>query len=332
MTKKRFFSKGITGIVATLAFALALTSCGGKTAQAQTGGGNAAADVKQAAGAAKDAVGALTGGGQPAAVTDFIYELSAAEDGVVITGIQKDSKFGAHLVVPAEIEGFPVVAFLARYDDNSAKERKQPPLESVVFPDSVIYLGGSDIRVYKDSKDNYGHWLEEDYAELAQFKDYWPYADKSNSAKFPGSKSLKRVVFPKNLKIIPTQFVYNCPSLTTEGITWPEALEAIGPEAFSGNSFTELVIPDGVKFIGDTLGGAFAESKTLKSVTIPESIEVIGAQTFQNCPELATVNIPARPIKYSMRTGHPQNDSFAGCPKLGLAAQMAISDTGYPDF
>jgi hypothetical protein len=332
MRKERF----LMGMWA-LAFALALAACGGKTAQAQTGGGNAAvdaaADLKEAAGAVMEAVGAVTGGGQPATAADFIYELSEAGDGVVITGIQKDAKFGAHLVVPSEIEGFPVVAFLAHYDDDSAKEKKQPPLESVIFPDSIIYLGKSDmwvdVEVYNARTYSYGRVPEADYAELAQFEKY----DKNYQlAKFSSSKSLKRVVFPKNLKIIPAHFASSCPSLTTESITWPEAPVAIGPGAFSGNSFTELVIPEGVKFIGASLDGAFSGSKTLKSVTIPESIEVIGAETFSGCPELSAVNIPTHPIKYSMRTGHPRNDSFSGCPKLGLAAQVAISDTGYPDF
>jgi hypothetical protein len=334
MTKKRFLAGALT---AALVLALAVTACGGKAkAQSSSGGdpvagleqaaaGAVAADLKQAAGAVKELAGAVKGGGQPAAATDFIYELNKAEDGVVITNIHEDSKFGAHLVVPAEIEGYPVVAFLARYNDDVAKSRKRPPLESVVFPDSIIYLGASDIWVYKDSTDNSGHQPEDDYKELAQFGDY---GRRSYSAGFSGSESLKSIVFPKNLKVIPSGFAPGCPGLPEKGITWPEALEVIGEEAFARDSFTELVIPEGVRIIGS---GAFSENKTLKSVTIPDSIEVIEAVTFRGCPELSAVNIPAHPIKYS-RDNRPPNSSFDDCPKLRLAAQIAISDTGYPDF
>jgi hypothetical protein len=309
----------LTGIVAAaLASALAVTACGGKAAQSSSGGGNVAAGAAKEA--AQEVKGAVSGGGQPAAATDFIYHLNDAGDGVVITGIQEDAKFGAHMVVPAEIEGYPVVAFLVQYTDIVVKRMKRPPLESVVFPDSIIFLGYSEIKVDKG-----GGWypLEGEYEELAPLKEYLI----RDFTTFSGSKSLKRVVFPKNLKIIPLRFASGCPSLMPEGIVWPEALEVIGMGAFAGNSFTELRIPEGVKFIDGTLGGAFARSKTLKSVTIPDSIEQIGVQTFSDCPELTTVKIPAHPIKYLSRP----NSSFSGCPKLSLASQVAIMDTGYPD-
>jgi hypothetical protein len=326
MKNNRLFMLGM----AAMAFGLALAGCSGK-AQAQTGGGNAATDVRQAAESVQGAaVQGPAGGGTPAAATNFVYELNKTEDGVVITGLQDDAAFGAHLVVPAEIEGSPVVAFFCRYSDDSAKSRNQPPLESVVFPDSIIYLGASGIRIYRD---NTGHDLEADYEELTLFADYyWHYTSSPGRASFSGCKSLKSVVFPKNLKIIPSGFASGCPSLMPEGISWPESPEAIGPNAFSGNSFTELVIPDGVKFIGDTLGGAFSGSTTLKSLTIPDSIQIIGAYSFADSPELTTVKIPAHPIKYTITTGYLHSWAFQNCPKLSLAAQTAIADTGYPDF
>ena len=196
------------------------------------------------------AVKAAAGGGKAAAASDFIYCLNTARNGVVITGIQKDAKFGARLVVPAEIEGFPVVAYLVPslgidnnnhgHSDSEAKERNQPPLESVVLPDSIIYLGESGIEVYGGG---YGlHWLETDYEELSPFEDY---RRKSRLASFGGSKSLKSVVFPKNLRIIPESFVSGCPSLTVEGITWPESLEAIGTGPLAATRSPNWLFPMG---------------------------------------------------------------------------------------
>jgi hypothetical protein len=339
-----------------LIFTTTVFACSGK-AQAQSGsGGDAASDLAQAAGAAKDAAGkaaaAVTGGGkpaaavQPAAASDFVYELNKAGDGVVITGIQKDAKFGANLVVPAEIEGLPVVAYLAWYGDSMSKNRKAPPLVSVVFPDSITYMGRSGIRLY--DKNPIGEELEERYGID---KDFWAYDSTyyNLSARFEDYSSIQSIVLPKNLKIIPARLARLCRSL--KDVTLPQALEVIGEEAFSdtaltklaipngvrhiGNAafsisaFTELVIPEGIKVIGE---GMFAGCKALTSVTIPDSIEEIGAGAFNNCAELAAVKLPAHSIKYPKGRNSEKNDAFAYCPKLGLAAQKVISDTGYPDF
>jgi hypothetical protein len=317
------------GILA-LIFGITLIACNGK-AQAG-GGGDAAADLKQAAdtaqSAAKDvadkaasAVRGAVGTGKPAEASDFIYSLNTARNGVVITGIQQDAKFGAHLVVPAEIEGFPVVAYLVRsnssdnhgHRDSEAKKRNQPPLESVVFPDSITYLGktGDD-----DLDKRYG--LEnEDYGSFSGKFRY-------DACSFAECNSLKSIVFPKNLKIVP--ILRGLPNLEPEGITWPEALEVMG--GFGNDSTTELIIPNGVKII---LHRAFSSMKKLTTVTIPDSVEEIrtysaSSGAFQGCPELTTVNLPAHPIKYNRGD---DSEAFMDCPKLGIAAQKAIKDSGY---
>jgi hypothetical protein len=326
-----------TPLLCALLFA-GLAACNGK-AQAQSGGGgNAASDLAQAADAAKDAVksakdaagqaAAVTGGGKtatagkPAEASDFVYKLNRAKSGVIITGIQKDAKFGANLVVPAEIEGFPVVAYLAQYRDSDAKERKAPPLVSVVFPDSITYMGQSRITVEDGPWSQ--HPLDKDYGIDEEF---WKYDEALEyaHAEFSNSKSLQSIVLPKNLKIIPGDFAPICPSLKAEGITWPQEPEVIGNGAFYNNSFTSLVIPNGVKYIG---GSAFKDSKTLTSITIPDSvirIEDTGVWgSFTGCSELTTVTVSAHPITY---TDDPL--TFSGCVKLNLASQKAIKDTGY---
>jgi hypothetical protein len=310
-----------TGILA-LVFGITMIACGGKTAKAQTDGGNAAAELKQAAeSAVKDAAGkavsavkGAAGGGKPAEAADFIYSLNTERNGVVITGIQKDAKFGAHLVVPAEIEGFPVVAYLVPssggndegQNDSSAKKRNQPPLESVVFPDSITYMGGGGYGA-----ERYGFNNEDYGADVGKFAN--AYCD------FYQCGSLKSIVFPKNLKIVPR--LRGLPSLKPENITWPEAIEVI--QSFGNDSTTEVVIPEGVKVI---LSNAFKDMKNLTTVTIPESIENIEDYAFSDCPELTTVNIPAHPIEYEFGD---ISAAFSGCPKLGIAAQKAIRDTGY---
>jgi hypothetical protein len=326
-----------------LVFGLTLIACNGKT-QAQTGGGNA--DVRQAAeavmgavdaaGKAAAAVQGLAGGGKPAEASDFIYRLNAARDGVVITGIQKDAKFGANLVVPAEIEGFPVVAYLVRsdHDDSAARQRNQPPLVSVVLPDTIRYLGAVTYKVY----DNGPYGVETTYiTEPAGYEEF----EGLGSCSFSGCKSLRSIVFPKNLTVLPSSF--SVP--TMDDITWPEALEVIGGGIVFTGAFAKLVIPEGVKIIAGAFSGAFTElvipegvkiiqgntfsgNKNLVSVTLPDSLERIHDGTiygaFQDCPELTTVNVSAHPITYNN-----SSEAFRNCPKLGIAAQKAVKDTGY---
>jgi hypothetical protein len=311
-----------------LVFGTTMIACGGEARQG--GDGKASADLKQAANAAesavKDAAGkavsaikGAAGGGKPAEATDFVYRLNTAKDGVVITGIQKDAKFGAHLVVPAEIEGYPVVAYLVEdrfiegvhsHSDYYAKKRNQPPLESVVLPDSITYIGS-----------NYDPKINERYGFKTE--DYNWYDGKfRGDCSFEGCDSLKSIVFPKNLKIVPR--IRDLPSLKPENITWPEALEVVG--GFGDDTTTELVIPEGVKVI---LQRSFSGMGKLATVTIPDSIEEIQTSgvtgAFSDCPELTAVNLPAHPINY----GEGDSYAFSNCPKLGIAAQKAIKDTGY---
>jgi hypothetical protein len=328
MKKNKCFVMGAAALALLLAFGITLAACNGKTAQAQSSsGGDPAAGA--AKGAAKDAAGAVKGGGQPAAASDFVYELNEAGDGVVITGIQDDHKFGAHLVVPVEIEGFPVVVFLAGYSDIGAKSRNQPPLVSVVFPDSIRFLGTGGYNL----GDKWNEVPSEYNNEFRLVR-----LNAGGWASFGGSKSLTSIVFPKNLRVIPEGFLSDCPNLTPEGITWPETLEIIGVGAFRGHSFTELVIPDGVKVIGEAAfaggwpGSRVEKNDTLTSLTIPDSIEEIGAEAFRYLEALTTVKMPSHPIKYYPTDTAVSFWPFADCPKLGIAAQMVIADTGYPDF
>jgi hypothetical protein len=284
-SKKLFIAWGVLAAALILGMAL-VTGCSKK----DSGGGGSAQAVT---------------GGKEAKETDFIYELNKTGDGVIITGYQKDAA-GGDVVIPAKIEGYPVVAvvygFNAGFEDGSgyynstAAEIKakglRPAITSIVFPDSIT--------------------------EIQRATDYDGYF-------FNMNYHLKSITFPKNLKAIPGYFA-GVSSLTT--IKWPESLETIGGlngvGAFGGAGFTELVIPEGVKTIGKD---AFRDSKNLTSVTIPDSVETIGENAFFNCPVLATVNVPAHTIKYP---GSNFGGAFHGCPKLtGIAVRKAIQDTGY---
>ena len=75
--------------------------------------------------------------------------------------------------------------------------------------------------------------------------------------------SLKSLILPQNLKVIPENAFYGCSGLTE--LTIPSSLTEIGGAAFYGCSgITELVIPNSVTTIG---GGAFDNCTGIKKLT-----------------------------------------------------------------
>jgi hypothetical protein len=228
--------------------------------------------------------------GKVAPAEHFVYELNKAGDGVVITDYQADAP-GGDLMIPGEIEGYPVVAIRVRGSNNFADLYHKIVITSIVLPDSITEL--------------YPYIIDVDARAL--------FTDK-----------LKSITLPKNLKNIPERLASNNRELTT--IKWPEALESIGANAFSYAGITELFIPEGVKKIG---AFAFYGCENLVSVTIPDSVEEIGNYAFGDCPVLATVTMPAHVIKYTL-DGRASANAFEGCPKLtSIAQRKAITDTGY---
>ncbi|MFC2603430.1 MAG: leucine-rich repeat domain-containing protein [Treponema sp.] len=133
---------------------------------------------------------------------------------------------------------------------------------------------------------------------------------------------LKKLVLPKNLKIIGRGLFVSAVNLTE--LILPENLEEIGEMAFGElGAKTEqsksIVFPKTLKNIG-----AYAfDSANIQSITIPESVEYIGDGAFRFCKSLVSVTMPNRQIKYGY------NDAFGNCTKLTLKERKKIKDTGY---
>ena len=73
-----------------------------------------------------------------------------------------------------------------------------------------------------------------------------------------------------------------------------------------GNEISELVIPDGVTYIGIY---KFYNCKNLKTVTIPNSVQGISIGAFENCTNLMSVYMPNSMTEIGW-------SSFAGCSSL----------------
>ncbi|MDR2160350.1 MAG: leucine-rich repeat domain-containing protein [Treponema sp.] len=130
---------------AALALVLMLAGCGGKKdggGGSAGAGGEAASAVDEAASVIDEAASAIAAA---APASDFTYDLN--EDGKSIV-INKYTGDGGALVIPAEIEGYPVtrLAEAAFYSEVSGYPQYDPVgpgyfLTSVVIPASVKVIG-----------------------------------------------------------------------------------------------------------------------------------------------------------------------------------------------
>lgn len=68
----------------------------------------------------------------------------------------------------------------------------------------------------------------------------------------------------------------------------PAGVASIDVMAVSGCQCRRILIPDGVKNIGDC---AFTECHSLEEIVIPESVENIGHYVFWNCPKLRVIKL-----------------------------------------
>lgn len=104
----------------------------------------------------------------------------------------------------------------------------------------------------------------------------------------------------------------------TGSYTIPDGVETIGPYSFESSALTSIVIPSSVKTIGE---GAFTLS-ALTSIVIPESVETIGKAAFSQSSVLTTVTFEGTTAP-TIGTG-----IFGNCPNLA-SILVPASATGY---
>lgn len=97
------------------------------------------------------------------------------------------------------------------------------------------------------------------------------------SSVFSCCYNLKSIKLPQSLTVIRGALLSNCMSLTE--ITIPESVTAIEKDDFYGCKLTSLVLPAGLKTIGNEAFGFLP----LTEITIPASVTQIGEYVFEGC-------------------------------------------------
>ena len=228
--------------------------------------------------------------------TDFEYDLNEASDGVII---KKYTGTSTEVVIPAEIEDFPVVEVgsYAFSDKN---------VVSVVLPDSVGTVGEKCFS----------------HCESLQ-KIILPKNLKALSQKlFYGCTALKEIILPNGIEIIyEGAFSYS----GLESITIPDSVKIIKPDNYNYGAFADcknlqtVNIGNGTEVIGTQ---AFSGCTKLSRVTIGSGLKMINNEAFHNCSSLTTVNINVEKVEYG-------DSVFSGCSSLSLKEKKKIRDTGY---
>ena len=274
--------------------------------------------------------------------TDFEYDLNKAGDGVII---KKYTGTSTEVVIPAEIEDFPVV---------------ETHIVSIVFPDSATINDG----YYEDKYGDYGYGCCSSCNSLVkvilpkklkkipkvmfygctslkeitlpteiQEIGYMAFRDSGLESivipdsieeikymTFRGCTQLQTVVIGSRVKTVNAGAFYKCKALKT--ITLPNAVKIIEAEAFYQSGLESIAIPDSVETIS---GSAFADCKELKTVSIGKGIKLIRDAAFENCSSLKNITIKAEKVGY----GYYSDKIFSGCSSLSLKEKKKIRDTGY---
>lgn len=221
-----------------------------------------------------------------------------------------------------------------------------PNMESITIPASVTHIGKKSFALNEDS-------IPVTIPEDSKLEVIGDQAFANNSA-------ITALDLPDTLTTIGSQAFSNCTSLTS--ISIPKSVTSIETDTFDNyyqvdaqgadnvtfeegcifkiqdgvlydNEWLirvldwqeEVVVPDGIKYIGADAFNAYStstpnEMNTLKSITFPESLVSIGNTAFRACKALETVIIPENVTE--LGTG-----AFSGCTGLKtVAIQGSITE------
>ena len=172
------------------------------------------------------------------------------------------------VVVPAELDGYPVTAIgeMAFYYSSYSAEK----LLKVTLPDSVTAIEESAFR---------------GQTELKEFKIPSGVTYLGESV-FYGCESLTALAIPEGITVIPAYLCYECTALRS--VTLPSGVTNIGERAFASCSLKSITLPEGLVQIEKF---AFYENE-LTEVTFPSTLTTLGESAFSSNDNMVKMVIP----------------------------------------
>lgn len=215
--------------------------------------------------------------------TESKLEYKIVNNEVIITKYT-DSTQKTEIIVPDEIEGFPVteIADFSLFNCESLKK---------------IYIGKNVSKI--------GEWSMTNNQRLEQFavdesneyfcsvdgvlysKDmktiiYYPPARNIKFDKYGEAQNTTQYEIANGVETVRTKAFYKC--YYVDSITIPDSVKSIEEKAFHrSSSLTEIKLPLSLTFIGKD---AFAYCDKLEKVTIPKSVKEIDEYAFFNCSNM----------------------------------------------
>ena len=265
-----------------------------------------------------------SGSGVEAPATDFRYTITDSK--VTIT---KYIGSATEVVIPAEIEGYPVTSI------GGSAFFKCSELTSITIPEGVTSIGNYAFEycsaltriTLPEGLTSIGPSAFRNCSTLTSITlpegvtSIWNYAFRSCSSlvsitipesvtsigegAFRDCSALTSITLPEGVTSIVSETFYKCSSL--KSISIPDSVKSIGSDAFSGcSALTSITLPEGVTSIGNR---AFDGCSALTSITLPDGVTSIGGYAFRYCRSLTSITIPEGVTSIG-------SDAFSECSAL----------------
>lgn len=196
------------------------------------------------------------------------------------------------VVVPQTIDGIQVVAIGEdAFADNTS-------IVQVYLPDGLQEVG---ISAFKDCTALQSIYIPDSVTMIGRIS-------------FNGCRSLKSFRYPLNLEGLSGPYYWSGPfnseCTSLKKVIVPEGVTVI-PDDFFSNAvgLTEVVLPSTLTEIGRT---SFVNCNNLTQINIPDSVTIIGSYAFSGCEKLASFHYPLSLTS----TGSLGQGIFDGCTML----------------
>ena len=230
---------------------------------------------------------------------DFTYEIVSEEDETCkVTGAKAGT---VDLVIPAEIDGYKVVAI-----ENRAFQ-KNTEIASVQLPDTLERIGQSAFAGTAFYKNN-ANWADGvlyigNFVVAAKTTIEGEYKIKDGTtlmadSAFRNCKKLTKVTFPDGMIAISLLAFRDCETLAE--VVFPSSLKAIGSYAFTGCvALKSVTLPNGI----ETIDSYAFNGTGLTEIAIPANVKTIGDYAFCRCADLVGINVAEGNENYASVSG-----------------------------